>query len=101
MMKLGLDCSIHKQGNSSVIYIKRRSLKKNLPNLLPYIHPTMLYIFKGACEHKTKSKYTTLGPKVRYSYRGPATLGRFYKNRKIFSSTNNFLPSTLSAIKRT
>lgn len=94
MMKFGLDCSIHKQGNSSVIYIKSRSLKKNLPNMLPYIHPTMLYKFRGP-KHKTKSKYTTLGPKVRYSYWGPATLGRF--NHRLF---NNFLPSTLSFVGR-
>lgn len=94
MIKFGLDCSIHKQGNYSVIYIKSRSLKKNLPNMLPYIHPTMLYIFRGP-KYKTKSKYTTLGPKVRYSKLGPATLGRF--KHRLF---NNFLPSTLSFVGR-
>ena len=47
MIKFRLECSIHTQGNYSVTYIKSRSLKKNLHNMLPYIHPSMLYKFKG------------------------------------------------------
>lgn len=63
IIKFRLECSIHKQDNYSVIYIKSKSLKKNLHNMLPYIHPTMLYKFKGP-KYKLKSKFTTIGPKV-------------------------------------
>lgn len=60
MIKLNLECTIHKQDDYSVIYIKRKSLKKNLHNILPYIHPTLLYKFMGP-KYKLKSKYTTIG----------------------------------------
>lgn len=60
MIKLDLECTIHKQDDYSVIYIKRKSLKKNLHNILPYIHPTLLYKFMGP-KYKLKSKYTTIG----------------------------------------
>lgn len=46
IIKFGLECNIHKQDNYSVIYIRSKSIKKNLHNMLPYIHPTMLYKFK-------------------------------------------------------
>lgn len=60
IIKFGLECNIHKQDNYSVIYIKSKSIKKNLHNMLPYIHPTMLYKFMGP-KYKLKSKYTTIG----------------------------------------
>ena len=60
IIKFGLECNLHKQGNYSVIYIKSKSIKKNLHNMLPYIHPTMLYKFMGS-KYKLKSKYTTIG----------------------------------------
>ena len=60
MIKFRLECSIHTQGNYYVIYIKSRSLKKNLHNMLPYIHPSMLYKFKGPKYKLEKNKYTTI-----------------------------------------
>ena len=60
ILKFRLECTIHKQGNHHVIYIKSKSLKKNLHNMLPYIHPTMLYKFKGP-KYKLNSKYSTIG----------------------------------------
>jgi hypothetical protein len=59
IIKFGLECSIHKQANYSVIYIKSKSIKKNLHYMLPYIHPTMLYKFMGP-KYKIKSKFTIL-----------------------------------------
>lgn len=58
-IKFGLECTIHRQNNYSLIYIKSKSIKKNLHNMLPYIHPTMLYKFKGF-NYRIKSKYTVL-----------------------------------------
>jgi hypothetical protein len=60
IIKFGLECNIHKQDNYSVVYIKSKSLKKNLHHMLPYIHPAMLYKFKGP-KYKLNSKYTTIG----------------------------------------
>lgn len=51
--------------------------------MLPYIHPTMLYRFKGP-KFKLESKYTTIGPRVR---RFSSAAGN-----PLF---NNLLPSTL------
>lgn len=84
IIKFRLECNIHKQENYSVLYIKSKSIKKNLHNMLPYIHPTMLYKFKGP-KYKLKSEYTTWGPKVRR-----------YSSGRGNSVFNNFLPSTLS-----
>jgi hypothetical protein len=64
MVKFQMECSIHKQGNYNVIYIKSKSIKKNMHNMLPYIHPTMLYKFKGP-KYKLNSKFTTIGRLVR------------------------------------
>lgn len=64
IVKFRLECNIHKQGDYSVIYINSKSLKKNLHNMLPYIHPTMLYKFRGP-KYKLKSKYTTIGRLVK------------------------------------
>lgn len=63
IIKFRLECNIHKQASYFVIYIKSKSIKKNLHNMLPYIHPTMLYKFKGP-KYKLKSKYTTIGSKI-------------------------------------
>lgn len=72
MIKFRLECNIHRQGNSSaparsiamrdrtVIYINSKSLKNNLHHMLPYIHPTLLYKFKGP-KYKIKSKYSATG----------------------------------------
>lgn len=59
IIKFRLECTIHKQGNYSVIYIKSKSIKNNLHYMLPYIHPSMLYKFKGP-KYKLNSKYTTI-----------------------------------------
>lgn len=56
IIKFGLECNIHKQGGYFVIYIKSKSIKKNLHNMLPYIHPTMLYKFLGP-KYKLVSKF--------------------------------------------
>ena len=58
-IKFGLECNIHKQGTYSVIYIKSKSIKRNLHNMLPYIHPTMLYKFMGP-KYKLNTKYSTI-----------------------------------------
>ena len=42
-LKFNLDCSIHYQRNYPVIYIKSKSIKKNLHNLLPFMCGEMLY----------------------------------------------------------
>lgn len=59
IIKFCLDCSIHVQGSHYVLYIKSKSIKKNLHHMLPYIHPTMLYKFKGP-QYKVKSKFSTI-----------------------------------------
>ena len=59
IIKFRLDCSIHVQDPYSVLYIKSKSIKKNLHYMLPYIHPTMLYKFKGP-QFRVKNKYTTI-----------------------------------------
>lgn len=58
IIKFQLECSIHTQEKYKVIYIKSKSIKKNLHLLMPYIHPTMMYKFKGP-QYKLKSKYNT------------------------------------------
>lgn len=45
IIKFGLNCTLHKQGTYFVIYINSKSIKQNLHNLLPYVHPSMLYKF--------------------------------------------------------
>ena len=59
IIKFQLECTIHTQGKYKVLYIKSKSIKKKLYLLLPYIHPTMLYKFKGP-QFKLKSKYSTI-----------------------------------------
>jgi hypothetical protein len=55
-IKFGLECNIHIQGKYNVIYIKSKSIKNNFHHMLPYIHPTMIYKFKGP-QYKLKTKY--------------------------------------------
>ena len=59
IIKFQLECSIHTQEKYKVIYIKSKSIKKNFHHLLPYIHPTMIYKFKGP-QYKLKSKFNTM-----------------------------------------
>ena len=59
IIKFQLECTIHTQGKYNVIYIRSKSVKKNLHFLLPFIHPTMLYKFKGP-QYKLESKYPTI-----------------------------------------
>lgn len=56
IVKYGLNCSIHKQRDSFVVYIKSKSIKKNLHNLLPYVHESMKYKILGA-KHPKKFYY--------------------------------------------
>lgn len=56
IIKFQLECTIHTQGKYNVIYIRSKSIKKNLHFLLPFIHPTMLYKVKGP-QYKLKYKY--------------------------------------------
>lgn len=56
IIKFGLECSIHKQKDQFVIYIKSKSIKKNLYNILPHIHPSMMYKVLGP-KYKTLNKY--------------------------------------------
>lgn len=52
IVKFRLECSIHKHRDSFVIYLKRKSLKRNLHNLLPYMHKSMLYKLMGGLKLK-------------------------------------------------
>jgi hypothetical protein len=54
IIKFNLECSIHKNRDSHVIYIKRKSLKRNLNKLLPYMHHSMLYKIHGGLRGKSK-----------------------------------------------
>lgn len=47
IIKFNLDCSLHYQRNNYIIYIKSKSIKNNLHNLLPYIHYSMKYKVLG------------------------------------------------------
>lgn len=57
IVKYGLNCSIHKQRDSFVVYIKSKSIKKNLHNLLPYVHESMKYKILGAKQPKKFNYY--------------------------------------------
>lgn len=58
IIKFNLNCNIHPIGrnNQWVIYIKSKSIKKNLNNLLPYIDNTMKYKVLGP-KYKLVNKY--------------------------------------------
>jgi hypothetical protein len=54
IVKFRLDCSIHKHKNSYVIYLKRKSLLRNIDYLLPHMHPSMMYKIYGGKKPKFK-----------------------------------------------
>jgi uncharacterized membrane protein len=41
IIKFHLECSIHYQRGNPILYIKSKSIKKNLHNLLPYMDNSM------------------------------------------------------------
>lgn len=45
ILKFDLECSLHRQRNQYIIYIKKNSIKKNIHLLLPHIPETMKYKF--------------------------------------------------------
>lgn len=47
IIKLNLDCSLHYQRGKPILYIKSKSIKKNLHNLLPYMPEYMRYKVLG------------------------------------------------------
>lgn len=57
ILKFQLECSLHKQRDAYVIYLKRKSIKKNIHFLLPYMHETMLYKIYGGIKPKFVSNY--------------------------------------------
>lgn len=52
IIKFRLDCSIHKNRNTHVIYIKRKSIKRNINNIIPHMHNSMLYKIYGGIKPK-------------------------------------------------
>lgn len=46
-IKFNLECSLHKQRGLPILYIKSKSIKKNLHNLLPFMHSSMKYKLLG------------------------------------------------------
>jgi hypothetical protein len=47
IIKLNLECSLHQQRGYPILYIKSKSIKKNLHNLLPYMDNSMKYKVLG------------------------------------------------------
>src|SRR5947209_17021382 len=47
IIKFNLECFIHYQRGNPVLYIKSKSIKRNLHNLLPYMHDSMKYKVLG------------------------------------------------------
>lgn len=47
IIKFNLDCSLHYQRGNPIIYIKSKSIKKNLNNLLPFMCEDMKYKLLG------------------------------------------------------
>jgi hypothetical protein len=47
IIKFNLECSLHYQRGNPIIYIKSKSIKKNLHNILPYMHDSMKYKVLG------------------------------------------------------
>jgi hypothetical protein len=47
IIKLNLECTIHYHRGNPVLYIKSKSIKKNLHNILPYMHDSMKYKVLG------------------------------------------------------
>jgi hypothetical protein len=47
IIKFNLECSLHYQIGNPILYIKSKSIKKNLHNLLPYMDNSMKYKLLG------------------------------------------------------
>jgi LAGLIDADG DNA endonuclease family len=47
IIKFNLECSLHFQRGNPIIYIKSKSIKKNLNNILPFMHDSMIYKILG------------------------------------------------------
>lgn len=47
MIKFNLECNLHTQRGYPIIYIKSKSIKRNLQNILPHIHSSMKYKLLG------------------------------------------------------
>lgn len=47
MIKFNLECNLHTQRGYPIIYIKSKSIKRNLQNILPHIHSSMIYKLLG------------------------------------------------------
>jgi hypothetical protein len=47
IIKFNLDCSLHYQREKPILYIKSKSLRKNLHNILPYMLESMKYKVLG------------------------------------------------------
>lgn len=47
IIKFNLECSLHFQRGNPIIYIKSKSLKRNLNNILPFMHDSMKYKILG------------------------------------------------------
>lgn len=47
IVKFNLECNIHTQRSYPILYIKSKSIKKNLCHLLPYMHNSMKYKLLG------------------------------------------------------
>lgn len=47
IIKFNLECSLHFQRGNPIIYIKSKSLKRNLHNILPFLHDSMKYKILG------------------------------------------------------
>jgi len=47
IIKFNLECSLHFQRGNPIIYIKSKSLKRNLYNILPFMHDSMKYKILG------------------------------------------------------
>jgi hypothetical protein len=46
-IKFNLECNIHRQRGYPIIYINSKSIKRNMHNLLPYMHDSMKYKLLG------------------------------------------------------
>ena len=47
IIKFNLECSLHYQRGNPILYIKSKSIKNNIHNLLPYMHDSMKYKILG------------------------------------------------------
>lgn len=52
IIKFNLECSLHYQRGYPIVYIKSKSLKKNLYKILPYMHDSMIHKVLGKSINK-------------------------------------------------